>query len=519
MNIIESSDRIVFAADGSRTTTSHVIYKVVNPAAVAGSAFSAVTSMWAPWLNDKPTIRARVVSPDGSVRELDPATIVDSAASALDPNLFGDVRMTRAPLPALGVGAVVETQYVMVERLPYPDSGVTVRALLQRPVHTQHLRLSIQAPSSLSLRYRVDAAPGLAPRHTVENGVEQWVFDTGPTVPPEDFPLMVPSDAYIFPTVTFSTGKSWKDVAAGYTKIVEEKLAQARVGDLAARLTKGKATRDAKIAAIVEFLNHEIRYTGVELAQASLFPSTPAETLARKYGDCKDKSLLLIALLRAVGVDADLALLSAGTRLDVAPDLPGMGLFDHAIVRVSGTPALWIDATAESARVGQLPDMDRGRWTLIVDDSTSELIRVDETHSADNGIVTEREIRLAAYGPAELVEKSMPRGADEIAARAIYAAASDSKKLREGLASYVKRQYSAKDARQDRLRGSARFRQAVLFLRAGARSGAGQHEPAYRRRVCEPRRLVRLTAGRFPLPAECGRREEKEGAPVRLPDR
>jgi tetratricopeptide (TPR) repeat protein len=445
VNIIEWSDRIVFEPDGSRTTTSHLIYKVVNPAAVAGSVFSAVTSIWAPWLNDKPRVRARVVLPDGSARELDPATIVDSAASALDPNLFGDVRVTRAPLPALGAGAVVETEYVMVERLPYPDSGVAVRAPLQRPVHVQHVRLSIQAPSSLSLRYRVDAAPGVTPRHSAENGMEQWVFDSGPTVPPDDFPLMVPSDAYIFPTVTFSTGKSWKDVATGYTKIVEEKLSQAKVGDLAARLTKGKTTRDAKIAAIVEFLNHEIRYTGVELAQASLFPSTPAETLSRKYGDCKDKSLLLVALLRSVGIDAHLALLSAGTRLDVAPDLPGIGLFDHAIVRVVGEPALWIDATAETARVGQLPDMDRGRWTLIVDAGTSELIRVDETRSADNGGVTEREIRLAAYGPAVLVEKSMPRGADEIGTRAIYAATSDSKKLRESLASYVKRQYSAKD--------------------------------------------------------------------------
>lgn len=445
VNIIEAADSVRFESDGSRTIRSHLVYKVVNPAAVAGSAFSAVATPWAPWLNDKPAIRARVVSPDGSSRELDPATIVDSAASALDPNLFGDIRVTRAPLPALGAGAVVETEIVMVERVPFPGAGAVTRASLQRLVPAQHVRLSIQAPSALPFRYRVDAAPGLTPRHTVENGLEQWTFDTGPTVPPDDFPLMVPSDVHMFPTVTFSTGKSWNDIATGYAKIIEEKLSQAKVGDLAARLTKGKTTRDAKIAAIVEFLNHEIRYTGVELAQASLFPSTPAETLARKYGDCKDKSLLLVALLRSAGIDAHLALLSAGARLDVAPDQPGMGLFDHAIVRIAGEPSLWIDATAETARVGQLPAMDRGRWSLVVDSRTSDLVRVDEARSTDNGIVTELEIRLAPYGASEIIETTRPRGADEIGARAIYAAVSDNKKLRESFASYVKQQYSAKD--------------------------------------------------------------------------
>ena len=76
----------------------------------------------------------------------------------------------------------------------------------------------------------------------------------------------------------------------------------------------------------------QVRYTGVEFGSARLIPEFPAETLRRRFGDCKDKSPLLIAALRASGIDAYLALLSAGDDQDVSAELPGLGMFNHAIV-------------------------------------------------------------------------------------------------------------------------------------------------------------------------------------------
>src|SRR4029077_10179695 len=116
------------------------------------------------------------------------------------------------------------------------------------------------------------------------------------------------------------------------------------------------------VAKVVERLHREVRYTGVEFGTARLVPAYPAETLRRRFGDCKDKSTLLVAALRASGIDAHLALLSAGDDQDVSPGLPGLGMFDHAIVFVPAAGAagadLWIDATAEYARVGTLPAPD-----------------------------------------------------------------------------------------------------------------------------------------------------------------
>src|SRR4029450_7388759 len=120
------------------------------------------------------------------------------------------------------------------------------------------------------------------------------------------------------------------------------------------------------ISKVVERLHREVRYTGVEFADARLIPEYPAETLRRRFGDCKDKSTLLVAALRASGIEAYLALLSAGDARDVSPDLPGIGIFDHAIVYVPGAQDLWIDATAEYTRVGTLPSSDTDRLALVI---------------------------------------------------------------------------------------------------------------------------------------------------------
>src|ERR1041385_9336395 len=117
--------------------------------------------------------------------------------------------------------------------------------------------------------------------------------------------------------------------------MTEDKLRQADVQSLLTKIDLKKSSkRDDTIRSIVALLHKNVRYTGVEFGESSLIPQFPSETLKRKYGDCKDKALLLVAMLRASGVPADLALLQAGPGRDINPELPGMGNFDHAIVYV-----------------------------------------------------------------------------------------------------------------------------------------------------------------------------------------
>ena len=95
------------------------------------------------------------------------------------------------------------------------------------------------------------------------------------------------------------------------------------------------------IAKIVGRLHREVRYTGIEFGSAKLIPEFPSETLRRHFGDCKDKSTLLVAALRASGIDAYLALLSAGDDQDVSAELPGLGMVGfHYNASMKNAPAL-----------------------------------------------------------------------------------------------------------------------------------------------------------------------------------
>ena len=200
--------------------------------------------------------------------------------------------------------------------------------------------------------------------------------------------------------------------------------------------------RREKEAAILDYVDREVRYTGIEFGEAAIVPHSPAETLTLKYGDCKDKATLLVAMLRAAGINSYVALLNAGSRLDVPADLPGMGLFDHAIVYVPGPPGLWIDVTDQYARLGQLPINDQGRHALIARPESTSLTVTPESTSRENVLLELREIRLSENGPATVIEKTMPTGVFESHYRAFYADKPD-KETRDGLTSYVKAQYIA----------------------------------------------------------------------------
>jgi len=80
--------------------------------------WSSIEQEYQPWHESKPEMRARVIGADGTVHWLDGKTIADSPANEYDQNIFSDRRVVRAPLPAVGVGTIVEYEIVTRETAP-----------------------------------------------------------------------------------------------------------------------------------------------------------------------------------------------------------------------------------------------------------------------------------------------------------------------------------------------------------------------------------------------------------------
>ena len=118
--------------------------------------------------------------------------------------------------------------------------------------------------------------------------------------------------------------------------------------DLQAKIAQWNKLRDpyAKLTAALRAVQEEVRYFGVEMGENTHRPTLPGETWRRRYGDCKDKTYLLVTLLDRLGIQAVPALVSVDRGRAIDDFVPGASLFDHVIARAQiGGDVIWVDPT------------------------------------------------------------------------------------------------------------------------------------------------------------------------------
>lgn len=428
-----------FETDGTYTQQWWRIYQVQT--AEAAEAAASLQTDWQTWRESRPEIRARVVTADRRVHELDPGTIAESASQVEDNRIYTDERFLRAPLPAISADSVVEFTVSRQFSAEYFTAGTVHRAFFGAAIPVLRSRLIVDVPDTLPVRVREQLLPELTRREEHSQGRIKLVFESGSMEPVRDGEGFAPPEVPSWPMIQFSTGSSWAEVAKAYNMVVDRQLEDANLKAFARTAKKTGADRRQVAEALLRALHKEVRYTGVEFGEAAVVPRKPEEVLRRKYGDCKDKAALYVGMLRAAGIPAYVALLSSGPGQDIHPDLPGLGMFDHAMVVIPGTPDLWAETTNEYARIGEIAGSTQGRFALIAAPDTPGLVRTPELPSTSSLSRERREFYLAEMGPARVVEISQGRGAPEHDLRASYGSMSAS--AREQLEDYVKNAYLA----------------------------------------------------------------------------
>jgi tetratricopeptide (TPR) repeat protein len=196
----------------------------------------------------------------------------------------------------------------------------------------------------------------------------QWRWQTGPWPAVDTEPAM-PGVTDVLPYLHVSTFASWTKALRWYADLMAEALppvgSDPVVRELAQRLTKEAETPEAKVRAIHAYAAKQIRYVGLEFGIHSLKPHAVREVIDRRFGDCKDKATLLVALLAEVGVSAQVVLVRTSDLGGLADPVASLGVFNHAIAWV---PALnwWLDATAPFHLPGEVPTGDHGATVLRV---------------------------------------------------------------------------------------------------------------------------------------------------------
>jgi hypothetical protein len=158
-----------------------------------------------------------------------------------------------------------------------------------------------------------------------------------------------------------------------------------------------------KVRAIHALVLTGTRYVGLEFGIHGFKPYKVTQVLARRFGDCKDKAALMVALLREVGVEAELVLLRTrrAGRIDTQP--ASLAVFDHAIAYVPRL-GLYLDGTAEFSGMDELPSQDQGVMGLRVSAAGAVLVDTPVLPSSRNRAQRRWDITVDGAGNAQISE-------------------------------------------------------------------------------------------------------------------
>ena len=254
------------------------------------------------------------------------------------------------------------------------------------PVAHVHRRLSTAA----GLDVRVAALSGApAPLRSQADGFDERTWDLH-DVPALRMEASVPGSYNPYPWIEWSDFASWADVARWAERLYavparRSPELQAAVDGIARQATGD----DERVVAVLRLVQQQVRYLGVEIGAGTHVPSAPDVVWARRWGDCKEKALLMVTMLRALGIDASPALVNTDRQEDIARDLPSAGSFDHVIVRVRHDGRdVWLDPTRapQQGTLATLTQPDYAR-ALVLDGRSTGLAAMPahtvEAHARD----------------------------------------------------------------------------------------------------------------------------------------
>jgi hypothetical protein len=252
----------------------------------------------------------------------------------------------------LRVGDIVDYAYTVSGENPVLGGRFadTLHLAGRQPI--QHLKFRLISPTTRTFAIKnsnIEIAPsvqslGSDSEYTwerrevaaisVEDGIPDW-FDP-------------------YPTISLSEFRSWSDVVQWALPMYGN--ADPMPPDLITKIQKWQKDHESpeqQAVPALRFVQDEIRYLGIELGRYSHQPTSPAKVFARRFGDCKDKSLLLATVLKSMGIDAAPALVHSTEGRTLDKKQPSPFELDHVIVqaKIAGK-TYWLDPTMSYQRGG-----------------------------------------------------------------------------------------------------------------------------------------------------------------------
>ena len=203
-----------------------------------------------------------------------------------------------------------------------------------------------------------------------------------PIPEPDKVPQDAPARFTVNPLIQVSSFDDWKDVSrvlAPYFTTTGTIAADGTIAAQVARITSATNDDLERATLALRVVQDEVSYLANGMNGGNYMPQSPAETWANKYGDCKAKSLLLLAMLREMGIESEVVLVRSRAGDVVSALLPSLSAFDHMIVRATiGGQEYWLDGTTAGTRLDTVGDVPPFHYALPVRENGTDLIPVTQ---------------------------------------------------------------------------------------------------------------------------------------------
>jgi len=365
-----------YEEDGRFTSREHSLVKILTDKGRQDLATRKV-----PYHKRYNTVRvplARVIKKDGRVVPVPPESIKDGTmAETQQMNILEEnFRRLNITIPQLETGDAVE---LIIETVSQPliknhYNDILVFQGLEPILRKEAV---ISGPASRPLRFVVKNGR-LDFSKSEKDGrlIYSWKAVNQPKIDLE--PAMV-SVADVALKVVASTFKDWEELSrygaslnVGKTEPSEALRAKVR------ELVQGLTTDEERIMAVFRYVSQKIRYMGSSMdLGAFIEPHPAAYTFEKQYGVCRDKSLLMMTMLREIGIKSYDTIINISARIE--PEIPII-YFEHAICAVvlKDGRTFYMDPTLElSSEFGE--SYVGGRYVLSLDEKGHGLVRVPPT--------------------------------------------------------------------------------------------------------------------------------------------
>ncbi len=282
------------------------------------------------------------------------------------------------PVEGLRVGDVLRITFSITRRDPALHGHVqAVAPLLADPVRLKFGRMRLLWPDKTALRWRSYGAVGDLKPVDAGGGMRELSVSL-PLAKPAEMPSDAPLRFKPIPILDATDYAGWTDMSKDMAQLYRTDGLIAPGSPLAAEVARiAAATQDPRerTAMALQLVQDKVRYLFRGMDDGDYVPQAPAQTWSVRYGDCKAKSLMLLAMLRSLGIDAEAVLVNTEIGDMVATRLSMPGVFNHVIVRATiGGESLWLDGTGGGARLADIGDVPPFRYALPLRDAGAELL-------------------------------------------------------------------------------------------------------------------------------------------------